>query len=150
MTMHARLVLEDAREAIKELPSGESGPYDEPTIWRRLVAAMALIRAVYDILWNLDAKTSDTLHRAIQQKNKEPKDPIYYDFINDYRNAVIHHYKKPEVDFDVDMGTRYPRLSVEYGGWVYPLNYQFEEAIRFWEQYLNDIDKLTKQYEQES
>ena len=85
MTARARLVLEDARAA--------AGPYDEATIRRRLVATMALLRAVGHVLKEVDSKSSQALNQAINEKWQEPR-----------------------------------------------------PAVRFWEQYLNDVDGRASSY----
>lgn len=141
MTSRARLVLEDVRAAAKELPRLQAGPHDEPTIRRRWIAVMALLRAVGHVLKEVDYKSSDALARAINQKWAEPKPIIHTEFIDKYRHAVIKRYEQPHVDFDKIMGTLYPRLNVEYDGRVgVSVNYLIEEAVRYWEDYLDDID----------
>lgn len=154
MTTRARLVLEDARAAATELPDYESGPHDEPTIRRRLVAVMALLRAVGNVLQDVDSKRSNALRRAVEEKwqeLKQQKPVIFTEFIEGYRAAVLKRYEQPEIDFDKIMGTLYPRLLVQHGGAVgVSVNHLVEEAIRFWEQYLNDVDQLAAIYKREA
>lgn len=154
MTKHARLVLEDAKAAADELPSGESGPSDESTMRRRVVAVMALLRAVGNVLKDVDGRTSDALRRAVNEKWKEPKPLIFTEFIDGYRAAVLKRYQQPGIDFEIEMGTLFPRLyvqlAVDEGAVVFSLNYLVQVAIEYWEQYLDDVDRLTGIYESEA
>ena len=48
------------------------------------------------------------------------------------------------------MGTLYPRLYVEYGGATgVSLGYLVQEAIKYWEEYLDDVDRVASMYESE-
>ena len=145
MTQHARFVLADAKEALMELPHYGTTSGDESTIRRRYVALMALLRAVGNVLHDVDrAQGPRHLQRAIDEKwlelNKKP--PIIWDFIKDSRAAVLKRYELPEVDFDIIMGRSYPVLVTE-GMDVFGLS---EGAIEFWEQYLDAVDNLADQY----
>lgn len=87
------------------------------------------------------------MRRAIDEKWQQPKPLIFQEFIEKNRNAVVKRYEHPETDFDKIMGTLYPRLVVQYQGKVGVLvDYLVEEAIKFWEEYLGDIDRLAHKY----
>jgi len=150
MTIRARLVLEDAKAAAQELPEGQSGPRDESTIRRRLVATMALLRTVGNVLKDVDSKTSEALRRAIKEKWEQPKPLIFTEFIDGYRSAILKRYEQPEIEFDTIMGTLFPRLKVECGGLTgVSVTHLVNEAIKYWEKYLDDVERRASMYESE-
>ena len=109
---------------------------------------MALLRAVGHVLKEVDSKSSQALDRAINEKWQEPRPPIFTEFIDGYRAAILKRYEHPEIGFDKIMGTLYPRLYLEYEGVPHAsVGYLIEEAIRFWEQYLNDVDRRASSYD---
>lgn len=150
MTERARLVLEDARAVATELLSGCSSPHDESTMRRQVILIMALLRTVGHVLKEVDTKTSTALCRAVEEKWKQPRPLMFTEFIDGYRAAVLKRYEQPEIDFDMEMGTLYPRLTIQYGGATgVSFDYLVQEAIKYWEQYLGDVDHLASMYESE-
>jgi len=149
MTKHARLVLSDAKDAIAELPPEGTYPgpaMDEATIRRRWVAAIALLRAVGNVLKDVDSNQGVFMAEAIKRKWGEPKPEIFTAFIEQYRSAMLKRYELPQLDYDVDMGKLYPRLGVHING-AGPIcaDHVMGEAIAYWEDYLDDVDRLAAQ-----
>jgi len=120
---------------------GEQVSHDEATVRRRFVTTIALLRAVGNVLYDVDAKTSDAFRKAIDEAWKKEKPPIFTNFIESYRNAVLKRYEHPEIDFDKIMGTLYPHLRAKYGDHIVPLNTLVDKAIQYWEQYLDDVER---------
>ncbi len=150
MTERARLVLSDAKEAAGELPRiGYDPGGDESTIRRRYVAVMALLRAVGNVLKDFDGERGPThLQKAIAEQWQQPKPPIW-DFIDGSRAAVLKRYEHPDLDFDLVMGSDYADLYVDFGGAdEMSVNILVGVAIRFWEGYLDDVDRLAEKYRQ--
>ena len=109
---------------------------------------MALLRTVGHVLKEVDTKTSKALCRAVEEKWEQPRPLIFTEFIDGYRAAVLKRYEQPEIDFDTIAGALYPRLTIQYGGATgVSLNSLVQEAIKYWEQYLNDVDRLASMYE---
>ncbi len=149
MTEHARLVLSDAKDAIAELPPEGTHPgpvMDEATIRRRWVAAIALLRAVGNVLKEVDSYQNVFMAEAIRRKWEEPKPEIFTAVIDYYRSAMLKRYELPQIDYDVDMGKLYPRLGIDVND-TGPicLIYVMDKAIKFWEDYLDDVDRLAAQ-----
>ncbi len=78
MKLKARLVLEDAKEASKELPdySWQTSP-DNSTVRRRWIAVMALLRAVGNVLDKVDGNTNEFLRKAVKEKWRQDKPIIF-------------------------------------------------------------------------
>ena len=75
---------------------------------------------------------------------------MFTEFIDGYRAAVLKRYEQPEIDFDKEMGTLYPRLTIQYGvATRVSFDFLVQEAIKYWEQYLGDVDHLASMYESE-
>ncbi len=149
MTERARLVLSDAKKAAEELPFGFSYTDDASTIRRRYVAVMALLRAVGNVLKDFDGERGPTyLQKAIAEQWQQPKPPIW-DFIDGNRAAVLKRYEHPDLDFDLIAGSDYSDLYVDFGGAdEISVNSLVGAAIRFWEGYLDDVDRLAEKYRQ--
>ena len=149
MTERARLVLSDAKEAAEELPHGFSDPGDESTIRRRYVAVMALLRAVGNVLNEVDGEQGPAhLQEAIAEQWRQPKPPIW-DFIDGSRAAVLKRYEHPDLDFDLIMGSDYADLFIDFSGAdEISVNGLVEMAIRFWEDHLDAVDRLAEKYRQ--
>ena len=149
MTERARLVLSDAKAAAEELPRIFYDPGDESSIRRRYVAVMALLRAVGNVLNEVDGEQGPAhLQEAIAEQWRQPKPPIW-DFIDGSRAAVLKRYEHPYVDFDLVMGTEHAELFTDYDGiGEISVISLVEVAIRFWEDYHDDVDRLAEQYRQ--
>lgn len=95
--VRARMVLNDCREVLRHLR--KDPPAQE---WRILwVAALALLRTVQEALQNVDRKNSNihprleeeigAFHKRLGQTKPEPM--IYWHFIRDNANEMLHEYK---------------------------------------------------------
>ncbi len=150
MKLKARLVLEDAKEASKELPEygGQTSP-DNSTVRRRWIAVMALLRAVGHVLHKVDGNTNEFLRKAVNEKWQD-RPIIFTEFIEKYRNAVLKRYEHPDISYEMIMGTLYPSYDVTIGdGSPIPINIAVSDAIQFWEDYLDDIEQLAIKYKNE-
>ncbi len=91
------------------------------------------------------------LRRAIAEKWRKPKPPIW-GFIDSYRNAVLRRYEHPDVDFDMVIGSEYPRLVVARSTTkpvgVIDIVELVDMALQFCEDYLDDVDRRAELYEQ--
>lgn len=145
MELRARLVLQDLRAAAGELPDGPGDLQDEGTIRRRVLAVMALVRAVGHVLGYVDRKRSQVLRAAIDAKWDETQNtkPEIWSFISGYRAAVTKRYEQPDVDFELIMGTEFPVLEVDLPAWGGPIPFigLVQMAIDFWEDYLTDVER---------
>ena len=150
MTKHAQLVLSDARMAAKELSETGLGSEDASTIRRRTVAVMALLRAVGNVLYEVDGpQGSAYLRQAIAEKWAEPKPPAIWAFIDGYRSALLKRYEHPETDFNLIIGTEYPvliRQHPDFGELLFDT--VVELSIQFWEDYLADVDRRAEMFRQ--
>ena len=121
--------------AAKELSETEHGFEDASTIRRRVVAVMALLRAVGNVLNEVDGpQGSADLRQAIAEKWAEPKPPPIWEFIDGYRSALLKRYEQPETNFDLIMGTEYPvlvRQHTDFGELSFVT--VVELSIQFWE-----------------
>jgi hypothetical protein len=161
MTQHARVVLEDCRGALADLVDGIEG-----SLWRRRwFAALALLRAVGHVLEKVDASNEPAMGVAIRAWWKELKQskassPIFWEFIENLRNSAIKEYRlgadassrlkmlrRPHVPPGrvrprPGRTTRVHAYAVADG--VFAGRDQRDvvaEAIRWWEQQLDRIDR---------
>ena len=137
--------------AAKELSETGLGFEDASTIRRRTVAVMALLRAVGNVLNEVDGpQGSAYLRQAIAEKWAERKPPIW-EFIDGYRSALLKRYEQPETNFDLIMGTEYPvlvRQHPDFGELTFVT--VVELSIQFWEAYLADVDRRAERYRQQA
>jgi hypothetical protein len=150
MTGAAREVLEDCRGAVEEISDGVQG-----STWRRRwVTAVTLLRTVGYVLKSIDVKTSPKYERAIdaawiQLGQSKRQNPIFWEFIEAERNNIIHEYelgvgqgatvhlgqsKPTEHHYLVNTGPYAGRDQREV----------LQEAIAWWETYLDGIDRVIK------
>ena len=145
MELRARLVLEDLRAAAGELPERPEEPQDETTIRCRVVAIMALARAVGHVLRYDDRKSSQAVRAAIDKKWQETQNekPPIWSFISGYRAAIIKRYEHPDGDFEIIMGTEFSVLEVDLPAFGGPITFNglVQMAINFWEDYLAEIER---------
>lgn len=153
MTLKAREVLQDCREAIDELDSNIQG-----SVWRRRwITAVVLLRTVGYVLDKIDSGISVEYKQAINNewsqlnKSKE-KHPIFFDFIEEERNNILKEYKTSAgqgvtvyVGFGDTLSTSKNHYLM-YGG-KFEGREQREiliKAVKWWEDYLDKIDKSVK------
>ncbi len=90
----ARIVLGDCREALRELEADPSGQ-----TWRiRWVAVLALLRTVREVLIKVDGNGKPELKVETDKfwqrmGDTKPKPSIYWEFIRDDANSILHEYK---------------------------------------------------------
>jgi len=163
MTAAARLVLADCEDALRDLEESDSGP-----MWRRRwVAVLALLRAVGDVLDKVDGRANRRLAEVLKRERKQlaaskPKPQIYWNFIRDERNFVLHEYKFRAFPYARGTGTELAVRSRVSGKMMIakgnndhelhitllldgPFKGQREvdvvaEAIQWWKAYLDRID----------
>jgi hypothetical protein len=94
MSLAARTVLEDCRQAAAQFAPGIQGAQ-----WRIVyMANLALLRAVYHVLKNRDAAASTKLRRAFKAWDdgllaSRPHPEIYWEFIVSERNMLLKEYQ---------------------------------------------------------
>ena len=156
----ARLVLEDCRAALTDLRQVGN----EPALFRRRwVAAITLLRAVGHVLYKVDRKRGDIHRRVIDELWATGQPPIFTEFISYARDLTIKEYRSRVYDvvrpdsslmsieapdssamaegcfsFEDTLPVLVFRDSPFYGK---PINALIEEAIKWWEQYLDDVEK---------
>lgn len=148
MTTQARKVLADCNATITEIKDGIQG--DE---WRRRwITVVVLLRTVGYVLKNVDATQSEKLKKIVDDKWKsihdtKPEPAIFWEFIEKERNNILKEYK-------INAGQG---ITIVIGG---PTHYHYtinsglfkgrdqldvaQDAIEFWESYLDDIDSKAK------
>src|SRR5262245_48794944 len=94
MTLAARQVLDDCRDALGDLADGVQGP----TFRRRWITALALLRAVGHVLDKIDSEKSHLYRESIRNwwkrlKSTEPEPHIFWDFIDKERNMLLKEYR---------------------------------------------------------
>jgi hypothetical protein len=161
MTQNARQVLEDCRQALEEIKDGVMGRQ-----WRiRWVAAVALLRTVGYVLKEVDSSNDRLLKQIIKEewenlKQTRPQPTIFWEFIGAERHNIIHQYKitagqgvtiRPGTMY-IDLKTGHqssgPSLPTLYNYTINEGSYKgldqrevLQEAIDWWEKYLDRIDK---------
>jgi len=94
MTIRAREVLEDCRQALDEIQDGVVGRQ-----WRiRWIAAIALLRSVGHVLKNVDSASNPLMKRHIDEAwvnlvASKPKPTIFWEFIQKERNNILKEYR---------------------------------------------------------
>jgi hypothetical protein len=162
MTQNARQVLEDCRQALEEIKDGVMGRQ-----WRiRWVAAVTLLRTVGYVLDKVDGLSDPLLKQIIDKeweklKRMNPQPTIFGEFIEAERNNIIHEYKFMagqgvtvhaaivSVDLKTGHQTSGPSLPTLYHYTINEGPYKgrdqrelLQEAIDWWEEYLDRIDKV--------
>jgi hypothetical protein len=92
-TQYARVVLSDCEESLLELLNSK-----QETLRRRWVATLALLRAVGNVLGNVDVESSDVAKAQIEAEwaatnRSYPEPKIFWKFIWDERNTVLKQYR---------------------------------------------------------
>ena len=156
MTNKARIVLEDCKGALSDFKDGLQGAE-----WRRhWILCVTLLRAVGHVLDKVDKKTNPKLKIIIDQeyeklKKSKPDPPIYWKFIDSERNSLLKLYETSAgqgVTIKLgEPGTLEPPETEYY----YVINFGrfkgrdqrdvIQEAISWWEEYLNNIDRKLQQ-----
>ena len=125
---------------------------DASMIRRRIVAVMALLRAVGNVLNEVDGpQDSGYLRQAIAEKWAEPKPPPIWEFIDGYRSALLKRYEQTETNFDLIIGTENPvlvRQHPDFGELSFVT--VVELSVQFWEAYLADVDRRAEKYRQQA
>ena len=95
MTSSARLVLEDAKEALVELLEGTPSG----SLWRRrYLTCLTLLRAVGHVLHKVDREAGIGQRKAVDRwwvalKQTRPTPAIFWSFIEDERNLQLKEYR---------------------------------------------------------
>ena len=153
----ARVVLDDCRKALTELTDGLQG-----SDWRRRwVAAIALLRSVGYVLKDVDRDTSETMSQAVDAewhalKNDEhkPEHAIFFGFIDDERNGVLHAYRfRAGQNITIDLNSKPPRETVSYSMNSGPFAGQdprelIRHGIKWWDRYLDRVESRASGHEQ--
>jgi hypothetical protein len=146
MKLHARLVLDDCRDALTDLHDKLKGGE-----WRRRwAAAVGLLRTVGYVLDKVDAKSSLELRAAVDAKwaalkKSKPEPAIFWGFIEDERNWIVHEYA-PRAGQGITIPVSNPDQSVT--------SYRMNEglfagrdprdivriAVEWWDNYLKEIE----------
>ena len=161
MTTYAREVLEDCKQALLEIEDGVMGRQCRI----RWVAAVTLLRTVGYVLEKVDGSNDLILKRLIDKKwdnlkMTRPEPLIFWRFIDTERNNILKEYK---VNAGQSVTIRPGILSInlatgqQANGPSGPTTYSYhinegyykgrhqreviQEAIDWWEQYLEQIDK---------
>ena len=161
MTENARMVLEDCKQALSEIEDGVTGSQ-----WRiRWVAAITLLRTVGYVLHNVDGLRDTLLRQIIDNamqdlKQTKPQPEIFWNFVVLFRNNILKEYNiSAGQGVTIRPGTLYVNLKTGYqhSGTSGPTTYSYtinegcykgrdqreviQEAINWWEQHLERIDK---------
>ncbi len=164
MTKAARKVLNDCRGALKDFKDGIQGES-----WRRhWILCVVLLRAVGNVLEKIDSKQNKTLKDIIKEEYKniklnEQDHEIYWEFICKERNNILKEYKvnagqgvtihTNPLHFNLKTGEikneDSPSVTYHYTITSGPLEGRdqrkvVEEAIIWWENYLDKIDDRFK------
>ncbi len=162
----ARLVLEDCRAALADLRQVGN---ERALFRRRWVAAITLLRAVGHVLYNVDRGRDEIHRRVIDELWATGQPPIFTEFISYARDLTIKEYRSRVYDVvrpDSSLMSDDPRMHIEvpdssamaegcfsfedtlpvlvfrdppfYGK---PIDALVEEAIEWWERYLDDVEK---------
>lgn len=146
MTQQARIVLNDCRGALDELMMGV-----HDSRWRRRwITTIVLLRTVGHVLDKVDSQQNPMMKAAIddawaQLNSQKPNPVIFWQFIDDERNNIVKEYlfgaghnitvypganRPADFDYVINTGPFKGRQQSEV----------IEEAIQWWEQYLDAID----------
>ncbi|MFC1509769.1 hypothetical protein ACFL60_08835 [Candidatus Omnitrophota bacterium] len=167
MTQHAKIVLQDAKYAI-------SHHNDQlQSEWFRIswISVVTLLRAVGNVLKNVDSLSSPEMKRSINEKWEEinkskPEPKIFWEFIVKERNRFLKNYKHGidrsiititalsggllKVDCGDSRGGQFSpgsKLTSIITSGSFEGRYEKEvawEAYNWWEEYLNEIDEMVK------
>lgn len=166
MQLYARQVLDDCRHALSELNTLPMGKE-----WRiRWAAIHGLLMTVNDVLKDHDIELSDAhkiaINKVYQTKVKGKNIPIYIEFINNGRNALLHEYKfDAGQNIVVNPGTIHADLSTgKQRSATYPDNVDYtitgegpykcrdarelaQEAIDWWEECIKEIEEEYRKHQ---
>src|SRR3974390_2048411 len=149
--LKSREVLSDCKHALNLLEK-ESCPETFRVLW---VAAITLVRTVGDVLDKVDAKREDRTSKTVAAaypnwKLNRPSNSIFWDFIREERNQVVHEYEIGFFPGPVDLMS---------GGDLYTLGEHLfcpiidgpfagggcrdilQQAITWWEHQLGEIER---------
>jgi hypothetical protein len=150
MELRARIVLEDCRGALDDLDDKYKL---QGSKWRRRWAAtLALLRAVGNVLKNVDKKSDSKLSDAIQmkwkdQENSKPNPAIFWEFIKKERDQLLKEYTT-HAGQGVTVRIGHPEGSVcSYRMQGGPFKGRdprdvVREAIEWWDNYLKEIETM--------
>lgn len=160
--MRAREVLSDCKRALEDFVAAGASPF-----WRtRWTALIALLRSVGHVLEKIDSAQSPELKTAVDEawarlKQTKPAPNIFWEFIEAERNNILKAY---EVGLDVAVRPNYParmgfsesiaRYQRDPAAFESFMRLGFyggrdgvavcQEAIAFWETFLNDVETAAK------
>lgn len=171
MTKHARVVLQDCRHAIAK-HTDDLQAEDFRISW---ISIVTLLRAVGHVLKNVDGQQSPAMKRAIDKKWSEleqskPEPYIFWEFILKGRNQFLKMYEhgivreitipiESDLYVSIDLANGSGKLSspnAEIKSYI--LRGQFEGfseqevarmAYDWWKKYLDDVDLLAQQYQED-
>ena len=171
MTKHARVVLQDCKHAIAK-HTDDLQAEDFRISW---ISIVTLLRAVGHVLKNVDAQQSPAMKQAIDKKWNEleqskPEPYIFWEFILKGRNQFQKIYEhgimrkmtipiKPDLHISVDLANSSGKFSSPNAEMKsYVLRGQFEgiserevarSAYDWWKKYLDEVDLLAQQYQED-
>ena len=156
MTDKARMVLEDCKGALSDFKDGLQGAE-----WRRhWMLCVILLRVVGHVLDKVDGKANPQLGKIVdgeyeRLKKSKPNPSIFWEFIDQERNNLIKLY---ETSAGQGVTTKMGAVGTselpetEYHYFINSGPFQgrdqrdmIREAISWWENHLNNIDKKLKQ-----
>lgn len=150
MTLNARVVLQDCRDAINELNNDIQG-----SVWRRKwTTAVILLRTIGHVLESVDSKISAHHKVAIEEAHKQINNSkhdnlIFFEFIKKERDLIVKEYKTSAgqgvtvyVGFGDNKSTVVNHYLINSG----PFEGQdqrdvLREAVKWWEEYLDNVDQ---------
>lgn len=166
MSQQARFVLQDCKVALEDLRAAEATGVQ----WRiRWIAVVALLRAVGHVLDKVDGAQSPQLRAAINKeferlKASKPEPRIFWDFIEAERNNILKVYQfgaRQSVTVRLGMLHVNFKTGEQWSDSSGPTIYTYEmatepfvgqkphqvveQAIAWWEHYLDEIEKHAKQ-----
>ncbi len=148
MTLAARQVLEDCKEAANDIDGKVQG-----SAWRRrYVVAVVLLRTVGYVLGRIaceNTKYKAAIKNEWAELNKsKPDPPIFWEFIDKVRNNIVHEYIiHAEQGATVFIGQNKPtenHYTINDGYYKgYDQRDLLKEAIEWWEAYIDRIDQAS-------